>query len=341
MEFSPAAKDDHEAAASFLTLPESVVGNILKRLSQHNRLSRAALVCKTWAAAAAAATTVITLTRVNAATAAGLSSWLQQHSGGAVEAISVPQTADDHLHVHMHAQVPVQLKLPAAALTKLKLLHLDKCALEFSTSGSSSGVQCSSSGAQGSSIDGQDTPSIALPALRCIQLQSCREPLGIISQMDCPKLTALHLTFSDRSHAPPADSQQLPDAALSALLQRLPELMSLTLANNAITDAGLAQISCLQKLQHCALACEQVTPTVLTNLTSTSLTSLTLISGQGVLQERDLPAAGWRHLKLFRVNDHAMQPAVVARLTALEQLHLDRCDLVANPNTVSGCRVQG
>jgi hypothetical protein len=241
----------------------------------------------------------------------------------------------------MHAQVPVQLKLPAAALTKLKLLHLHKCALEFSTSGSSSGVQCSSSGAQGSSIDGQDTPSIALPALRCIQLQSCREPLGIISQMDCPKLTALHLTFSDRSHAPPADSQQLPDAALSALLQRLPELMSLTLANNAITDAGLAQISCLQKLQHCALACEQVTPTVLTNLTSTSLTSLTLISGQGVLQERDLPAAGWRHLKLFRVNDHAMQPAVVARLTALEQLHLDRCDLVANPNTVSGCRVQG
>jgi Leucine-rich repeat (LRR) protein len=159
--------------------------------------------------------------------------------------------------------------------------------------------------------------------------------------MDCPKLTALHLTFSDGSQVVPADSNQLPDAALSALLQRLPELMSLTLANNAVTDAGLAQLSCLQKLQHCALACEQVTPSVLTNLSSSSLTSLTLVSGEGVLQERDLPAAGWPHLKLFRVNDHAMQPAVVARLTALEQLHLNRCDLAAIPNTVSGCRVQG
>jgi hypothetical protein len=332
MDCSPAAKEEHEAAASFLALPESVLVNILEKLSQHDRLSRAALACKAWAAAAAAATTVITLTRVSAATAAKFSSWLQQH-GGVVEAITVPQTHDDRVHAHMHVPVPVQLKLPAGGLAKLKLLHLHKCALEFCTNASSSGVQ------GGSSSGGQDGPSFVLPALRSIQLQSCREPLGIMSQLGCPRLKSLHLTFSDGSHAPPADSKQLPDAALSALLQRLPELMSLTLANHSVTDAALAQLSCLQNLQHCTLSCEQVTPAVLTNLSSSSLTSFMLISGEGVLQERDLPAAGWPHLKLFRVTDHAVQPAVVARLTALERLHLDRCDLVASLNTVSGCRV--
>jgi hypothetical protein len=160
-------------------------------------------------------------------------------------------------------------------------------------------------------------------------------------QLACPKLTALYLSFSDNSPSPPADSQQQTgDAALSALLQRLPELLSLTLENTEVTDAALAQLSCLRKLQHCALACELATPEVLTNLSS-SLTSLVIITSIGVLQERDLPAAGWPHLQQVRVTQNTLQPAMLSRLTALEQLHLDRCELVKHLDRVSGARVQG
>jgi hypothetical protein len=54
------------------------------------------------------------------------------------------------------------------------------------------------------------------------------------------------------------------------------------------------------------------------------------------MQERDLPAAGWPHLKHLQVSNHAMQPAVLARLTALEQLELRNCHLLAYPDRVSG-----
>ena len=247
----------------------------------------------------------------------------------------MPQTPDDHVHTCIHSQVSVQVQLPAAALAKLQLLHLRKCALEFSTSNSSRSSGSNSSG-------GQDGPAIVLPALRSIHLQNCRDPLGTMLQLGCPKLTKLHLSFSDDSPSPPADSQQQtasPDAALSALLQQLPELLWLTLANTEVTDAGLAQLSCLQKLQHCALACELATLGVLANISS-SLTSLALINGDGVLQERILPVAGWPHLCFATVTNTTVQPAFLSRLTALARLHLDDCWLAAHPDRVSGSRVE-
>lgn len=54
------------------------------------------------------------------------------------------------------------------------------------------------------------------------------------------------------------------------------------------------------------------------------------------MQERDLPAAGLPHLKKLQVSNHAMQPAVLSRLTALQQLELSHCSLHAYPDRVSG-----
>ena len=259
MDLDSASNEQHDAAAPFLTLPESVLVKILKKVPQHDRLSRAALVCKAWAAAAAAATTVITLKRVNAATAAGLSSWLQQHGRGAVEAIRVPTNRNDL----------VQIQLPCDGLAKLCILHLHNCALQFSTSSTSSRV-----GAQA-------RPAIVLPALYSLIFNRCTQPLATASHLECPRLKFLQLypSFDDR----PLGSRQQLEAALSSLLQRLPELTLLGLGHDFISDAPLAQLSCLQKLQQCSLSCPQVSSAVLANLTS-GLKHLALISGNGVLQ---------------------------------------------------------
>ena len=350
---NPEMTQDHEAAVSFPALPEPVLIYILKKVPQRDRLSRAALVCKTWAAAAIAASTVITLTRLNDATASGLSSWLQQHGSGAVEAIQVPTMP--------HEQV--QLKLPNAGLAKLQFLHLQNCALEFSTSSASNSTDTTIS----TSSAVQDSPPIVLPALRRLYLNKCKEPLNTVSQLECPKLTALQL-FPSAPQNPlaalqalqegpateqqleaalsnilqlfPAERQQQHDTALSTILQKLPELVFLGLVHE-VSDAGLEQLSCLQHLKQCSLGCPQATTDVLSNLAS-GLTSFSIMSGRGVLQERNLPAAGWPHLQELKVSHLPMQPAMLSRLTALEQLSLTDCVLVPYPNRVSGwrCRVE-
>lgn len=128
---------------------------------------------------------------------------------------------------------------------------------------------------------------------------------------------------------------------LTSFLQQLPELAVFSFKHAGISNAplqrsGLAQLSCLQQLQRCSLCCPRVTAAELVNLTSSNLTSLTLTKGRGWLQEASLPAAGWPHLRELSVSHQAMQPAVLSRLTALEQLSLTSCRLLADINKVSG-----
>jgi hypothetical protein len=279
--------------------------NILRLLPQHDRLACAALVCKAWAAAANGATTdIICAKPASAAAAAGLGSWVQLYGRGLVESIKMLMQVNG-----------APLMLPSAALAKLAKLHLHKCSLDFDSAG-------------------QSGSAVVLPGLRWVSLIGCTVPLDTLSLLECPQLTWLLLCQPSQRSAPASSEGQL-NAALSAFLQRLTGLVSLTLGHDQASDAALAQLGCLQQLQDCAIWCPCVTPQVLANLTS-NLTCLNLREGRGVLQEGSLPAAGWPHLKDLNVSQRIMQPALLSRLTALESLALFDCELWADPGMVRG-----
>lgn len=282
--YSP-QKQEHHAASPIFGLPQTVLVNILKKLPQHDRLAYAALVCKSWAAAAVPATTVLALSKLNPAAATGLSSWVQQHGRDAVEIEAIRV-----LKQQSSLTKPVKLQLFAAGLANLDLLYINNCALEIRNS--------SSSPAQGVPA------AVVLPALRSLALDHSTVYLDTLSSLECPMLTALQLLHPPAQRASifrsdllaatcntgptvtavtPAGSQQQFDRALSAFLQRLPGLLRLHLSNHQMSDTALAQLSCLQQLQQCSLCCPRTTPAVLGNL-GTSLTCLTLYEGQRLLQ---------------------------------------------------------
>jgi hypothetical protein len=231
---------------------------------------------------------------------------VQQHGRGAVGSIRAP-----------HLNTRLQLKLRCAALAKLAKLHLHNCALELD----------SDSAEQGGS-------AIVLPALRCLSLNRCTVPLDTLSRLECPQLTGFQLLYQPSQGDVPAGEQL--DAALFAFLQRLPGLVQLALRHSQLDadGAALAQLSCLQQLQDCTLCCSCGTPAVLAHLT-TSLTSLTIRKGKGVLQEGSLPGAGWPHLKELTVSHCHIKPVLLSRLTTLERLSLSTCVLWAHPERVS------
>jgi hypothetical protein len=310
MELVPATQQGPQAASPILGLPEPVLINILQLLPQHDRLTSAAQVCKSWAAAATAATTDVVLpSSITPATATGLSIWLQQHGLGVEAATRAPERLN----------TMVQLKLPGVGLAKLARLRLHNCTLEFSNSNAAQG-----------------RAAIALPALQWLSLNSCTVPLDALSLLECPRLTSLQLQceFSPvHVNLPFALRQNEVDTALSAFLQRLPGLLVLCLGHSQASDAALAQLGCMQQLQECTLWCPRVTVAVLEDLSS-SLTSLWLMSGRGVLQEGSLPAEGWSHLRDLRVAHCVMQPVLLSRLTTLERLSLFGCQM--EPNNVGG-----
>jgi hypothetical protein len=89
-------QEEQHAAAPSPGLPEPVLIKIMQLLPQQDRLVRAALVCKSWAAAANAVplTDLVLPSSMTAAAAAGLCSWVQQHGRRAVvESIQVLKQA--------------------------------------------------------------------------------------------------------------------------------------------------------------------------------------------------------------------------------------------------------
>jgi hypothetical protein len=250
-----------------------------------------------------------------------MGSWVSQRGKAVVESITVRE----------HQGGRVYVKFPCVGLTQLMVLHLDKCFFRFV-----------------STSDPED-PAVVLPALRSFTLtNSCTMYMDTPPVLECPKLT--ELVWEDPScYSTPAGSKEQLDTVLISFLQRLPELAVLSLKHANIADAALAQLSCLQQVQRCSLCCPRVAAAVLANLSS-SLTSLTLTEGTGLLSERSLPAAGWPHLKELSVTQRVMQPGLLSQLTALERLSLKSCKLLQKmgreaflqfirQNRVSGCLV--
>jgi DNA-binding transcriptional ArsR family regulator len=102
-------------------LPSALLARILQLLSQHNRLSSCATVCKSWAAAAAAATTVVSIRRAVPVRFRTFQPWLQQH-GSQLVTLSVRSVTRD-----------LQLQLPCDELQQLESLDLWEIALSAPT----------------------------------------------------------------------------------------------------------------------------------------------------------------------------------------------------------------
>lgn len=231
-------------------------------------------------------------------------------AGGVVQAISVPR--------HRCTGVALQLQLPPTGVSRLRHMAINHCTLAFSSSSSTEQVGA----------------AVALPMLRFLSLSRCTMPLDTLPLLQCPKVTHLHLS-SPPSHPHTAGSAVQLDSALSALLQRLPSLLTLSLGLSQASEAALTQLSSLQQLQSCSLKGPCVTPRVLAQLTS-SLTYLSLQKRDAVLCEQDLPAAGWPHLKQLKLAHIRIQPTLLSRFTTLERLQLFCGRLLAYSANVSG-----
>jgi hypothetical protein len=122
-------------------LPQHVLIRILRRVDRQQRLSSAAFVSSTWAAAAAAATISVTMPAdyIDGPAVESVNDWLAQHAGH-VRRIKIPE--------HLHTSVP--LVLPCSMLTRLQHLHVSCCNVVLSSS--------------------QAGTALALPALQSLKL---------------------------------------------------------------------------------------------------------------------------------------------------------------------------
>jgi hypothetical protein len=112
-------------------LPEPVLINILRLLPQHDRLACAALVCKSWAAAAIAATTALTVSGRSSPPAsseaeldAGLSAFLQRLPGLNLLSLRHRQASDAALAQLSCLQQLQDCTLRCPQMTPAVLAHL-------------------------------------------------------------------------------------------------------------------------------------------------------------------------------------------------------------------------
>lgn len=271
-------------------LPDEVIVNILRHVTQEERLSSCALVCTAWATAAAAATSDIYISEDNSSpeAARSLVRWLLQHAQpGQVQSIVIPMPS---------GYEPNKLVLYTPHYTRLHTLQLDTCTLQLFRSTNSSQPHIlpdiSKFTAEGPHV---------LPALRQLSLKECTINSASLAALSLPKLTSLALDST-----PISASKRAVARALTALCQRMPELRQLQLTRMGTTDAALAQLSCLQRLESFSIdRCWSVTAKVLSGLCS-GLMHLDC-SDSGAFLFESLPEAGWPCLRELHLDHIVLQ----------------------------------
>lgn len=297
-------------------LPQEALVRILEQLQQEDRLTAAALVSTSWAAAAGAATTAVAISEDNfcAETLEGLNSWLQQHPGQ-VESITMAGDSSTYS----------ALQLPCSQLTRLQALALSSCAVRL----------------QGPAAGGHPGP-LRLPALQALSLSKADIPHASLASLQLPNLTSLTL---DKSPNGWRTTTRQAEVAIAAALRGLPLLLELRLSNLMAGNAALAPLSSLRRLQSCSIEkCSNITPEVLSDLRSSSLTALTFAPSflkRRIFMVDDVPAAGWPQLQLLAVYHTPMQPAMLDRMPALQVLDLWDCPLLPTEQVGGGICVWG
>jgi hypothetical protein len=163
--------------AAITDLPFPVMVQILACVPPAHRLSSCAVVCQSWAAAAAAATIdpAISQASFDADAVLALGTWLARHATDVVS-IRVPDVPFDSCWV-LHNLQP--LALPCAQLERLEVLQLQGCKVQLnpSSNGSSSSLQQDAARA--------DAAPLLLPALRELHLTYCDLPVDSLAALSC------------------------------------------------------------------------------------------------------------------------------------------------------------
>lgn len=303
-------------------LPVAVVANILQHVPQNQRLSSCALVCSSWATAAAAATTQLRRdTQLPLAKLSALGKWLEQHAKQMV-------SLDLSLYSAQVTGVPLQLPYhDLVQLTRLHLigdfLHLPDVKADTAASGSIQPL---------------------LPTLHELLLGGCRlKSTQELRRLTCLRsVTSLDLRDIDLAFAGQLPVQQL-SAAVSELLQNMTQLEELHCSSLLLDDTALQHVSALQCLQTCSVhtmgyGILSKTEDFLAALPR-SLQELELSEGYTIPYDEEdqaRPAGLPRQLhqltelqRLFLSNTE-VYPSAVASMTRLHALQVDQCQLLPN-----------
>ena len=219
-------------------LPGPAVASILQHMPLRQRLNCCALVCCSWAAAAAAAPADVCAWLPSSERREQVQGWLDKHAGvvASLKAHPSPSALDG-----------LSLGLPVAKLTQLHKLHLTELNVTSSSSGSSDRSTVGS--------------NVILPMLRKLKLVECELTVELLSQLLSP--TTLSKMYCELLQLTGSRSGQIL-AAVWQRLQQLPQLSELTLRQHAgsdfVTAADVAPLSNLRRLQHLDLRLSSDTP---------------------------------------------------------------------------------
>lgn len=313
-------------------LPATVLPQILQHVPLQQRLRDCAQVCQAWAAAAAMATTNISLADLTAEKLPSLQAWIEQHGQGLVSLeLGVSQA---------------ELQLPCPKLLQLTRLHLTACepCLQLPTSSSSCMVgPTPDTGSCGStSVYASQGVLLPMPRLQSVKIAACllSSPTTLLQLSSLRSITELRLVDIELNSSCEHPLQQVSDA-LSQVLQQLRNLRCLELSSVETSEAALAPCSAMQHLQDLSVSRpmpgEHDQPPsdaqVLAHMPS-SLTRLRLAN----CGDRDQPGmppdlVQLSHLQQLHVSNSYVDPAALQRMQQLRELCLDECDLLPLDNS--------
>jgi hypothetical protein len=327
--------------SQFSRLPQTLLIRILQLLPQRERLTSCALVCKSWAEAAAAATVEVDVPAVARAEhtherIAAFQPWLEQHAGQLVS-LRVPQPVDSWTWTNS-VKRPF-LHLPSCQLQQLSRLELERLEVCLKPTASSSST----------SSGGSYTATVPMLAkLQELRLHMCKYSRSTLLQLaQLSGVTKLVLNESREMSDGPFSHPE----AVKHLLQGLPNLEHLRLqgpveASDIVPDLPAHTLTALTLYQHNAKLPDSASRLVnlrelklSAELSPVALASMTLLtelvlfdcnSAASVLgnDTTDCLAAlrGMSQLQVLQVSDsfgallQAAEPHACAALTASSQL---------------------
>jgi hypothetical protein len=280
-------------------LSAELAAEVLRHVPQQQRLTQCALVCRTWASAAAVATLHVKC-KLTPATAPALQAWLQQHAG-------------QLLTLQLSGRGRISLRLPLHKLKRLKILKLQYFKLQ---------------------LPGEEVTLSSLQRLQLWAVELARFN-SLLQLTAAPQLTSLDIgscsfteqefcgcTYKDNTAA----AVERLAAAVPDMLQRLPLLSELMMPDLPLSDAAVQQLAAMQGLRQVSLAHLKHVPVCDLQYLPSSITQLSLLDCRDYgqlppsLPPRLQQLTGLLHLNLFSCS---LPPTLLASVTQLQSLTLE------------------
>lgn len=328
-------------------LPEAVLVAIARQLPLQQRLRSFALVCRTWAAAAAATPADLQAELGSCIRWENVQEWLHQNAD------QVSSIRFSH-----HGNRRQLLQLPCARLTRLQQLLVDSMTLRLleipfedslDDNCSTFSSRCAVSTASRLASAAPAAP-LLLPQLQRLELFSCSIALEHLLQLSrLAALTSLNCYNStvtqDTSSLAPAAEEAL-TATMAAVLQGQHSLSDLSIGlMGSLTPLALQPISSMQRLQRLQLYVladaehsDGFLASLPASLTALAIKDVVLVPQQAAIAAQLSRLTGLRELKCEELD---LAPALLLCWTALTSLVLDAVYLMPLASHVMEVRPLG